>query len=172
MTNRQTPSMPLMQPMQQPVQSFIAQSQGTPLQIQQFSNQGQTPALTSPSHYAPSASGNSVMPQPGGGTYGNNPQYTAANQPQNPVIISSITGMTNDVQMNRTQITPDSFNNETLPYESSLTQLAAGPQVQRYDNTPPQMTQQAMPSTAQPIIPSSQPTSSGTFRLWDIDSPR
>jgi hypothetical protein len=94
------------------------------------------------------------MAQPNGVPYGsnpqmaNNPQLLAAQQPQNRVTISGISGLTNEVQTGATSGNPGTFNSAApTTYDPYPTQVASAQQQQVFNNyTAPQSSQQSSSS--------------------------
>ncbi|MCL2118144.1 MAG: hypothetical protein FWH27_06910 [Planctomycetaceae bacterium] len=159
------PATPNPQPMQQPIQSLVTQTQVPQPQTQQYP----------PSYYVPQSNQNLAMAQPNGVPYGNsvqsmnNPQLLAAQQPQDRVVLTTpINGISNEVQMNSASGSSSRFNSAVpSTFELNPTQVAAAQQPSLYGNsyydasaTQPQTPSQPafQPATSQP--------SGGQFDLW------
>ena len=149
--------------------------------------QPDTTDRTTPAYYASSSNGNPAasqpnVPQPNGVPYNNNSPFIAASQPQNRVMISSIGGLSNQVQTNSI-LAAGSFNSDAPtfdPYQHQ-TQVASVPQSQsqpqpqyrNYDTTPtmmPSASQYTMPTSTPSAMPPAMPMPSSQFGLRETNS--
>ncbi len=150
-----------------PESQFLRPQQPMPQQTAQ--SYAQQPNV--PQTFVPQQSGIPATAQPANMPYGVTPYdggvpLVAQQQQQRRVVISGISGISNQVQTSATA--GDSFDNDTPSFVNPFeTQVATAPQSQRYDGA---MTSPGQAGQGTPSAQVGPPGQSNQFQLWRTDA--